>query len=172
MLPKEQHVVNSVQPAPVSSPDGQAFTTFLMHVFPLNERLTAAGEEIARRGDQTLARWLVLEAVQDEPATVADIARVTGHARQGVQRLADALVASGAASYETNPRHRRASLLQITDEGMKSLRTIQAAQRVWADHLGAELGKAALDRASALLSRAEQLVAQGLAEQPHLDTET
>lgn len=171
MLPKEQHVVN-FEPAPTSSAAGQAFTTFLMRIFPLNDRLTVAGEELARTGGQTLARWLVLEAVQDEPATVADIARVTGHARQGVQRLADALVASGAASYETNPRHRRASLLQITDEGMTSLRTIQAAQRVWADGLGAELGKAALDRASTLLSRAEQLVAQGLAIRPELDNET
>jgi len=97
---------------------------------------------------------------------------VTGHARQGVQRLADALVASGAASYETNPRHRRASLLQITNEGTANLRIIQAAQRVWADRLGAELGKAALDRASDLLCRAEQLVAQGLAERPDLDNET
>src|SRR5579859_5567197 len=100
MMPEKQHVVNDA--APGWSPAGAAFTAFLMRVFPLNDQLSAAGEAIATVGGQTLARWLVLEQIQDQPATVADIARATGHARQGVQRLADLLVDSGAASYDDN----------------------------------------------------------------------
>lgn len=160
MMSKRQHVVNI--PAPGWSPAGAAFTAFLMRVFPLNDRLSAAGEAIAAAGGQTLARWLVLEQIQDQPAIVADIARAIGHARQGVQRLADLLVDSGAASYEDNPRHRRASLLRITPDGIASLRTIQHAQRAWADRIGTELGQADLDQASRLLDRALQSVSRSL----------
>lgn len=160
MMSEKQHVVNSVTPG--WSPAGEAFTSFLMRVFPLNDRLSAAGEAIAAIGGQTLARWLVLEQIQDQPATVADIARAIGHARQGIQRLADALAGSGAASYEGNPRHRRASLLRITPGGIASLRAIQHAQRAWADRIGTELGQGDLERASQVLDRALQSVSRDL----------
>lgn len=159
MIPERQYVVNL---GPVSTQAGRAFTDFLMQVFPLNHRLSAAGEALARSGGQTLARWLVLEAIQDHPATVADIARAMGQARQGVQRLADLLVERGDAAYQTNPKHRRASLLSITPAGLASLRTIQHAQRAWADRLGAELGQADLERARQVLDQALHLVSRDL----------
>jgi DNA-binding MarR family transcriptional regulator len=74
-------------------------------------------------------------------------------ARQGVQRLADVLVRDGLAVYEPNPAHRRAKLLRLTAEGRSALRTVQAAQRAWADALGAELGETDLRQASAVLDR-------------------
>ena len=124
-----------------------------MQVVRLIRNLTAAGEALARPAGQTLARWLVLEAVQDQPATVAQIARDMHLARQGVQRLADVLVRDGLAVYEPNPAHRRAKLLRLTAEGRSALRTVQAAQRAWADALGAELGETDLRQASAILDR-------------------
>jgi DNA-binding MarR family transcriptional regulator len=133
-----------------------------MQVFPLHHRLSTAGEALAQVGGQTLARWLVLEAIQDRPATVADIARAMGQARQGVQRLADVLVDQGDATYHANPRHRRANLLAITPAGLASLRGIQHAQRRWADQLGDELGTADLARATQVLDRALQLVSHSL----------
>lgn len=160
MMSSRQCVVNS--PAPDWSPAGAAFTGFLMCVFPLNHQLTAAGEAIAAAGGQTLARWLVLEQIQNQSATVADIARAMGHARQGVQRLADVLVDTGAATYQDNPRHRRASLLAITADGIASLRRIQHAQRAWSDRVGAELGPTDLDRARDVLQRALDLVTRDL----------
>ncbi len=87
------------------------------------------------------------------PATVAQIARAWGLARQSVQRVADALVEGGLAVYKPNPGHRRAQLLQLTPRGRSVLRSIQGAQRVWADALGAELGLSDLRKASAVLSR-------------------
>ncbi len=51
--------------------------------------LTAAGDVLARPAGQTSARWQVLAAVEDAPATVADVARALGLARQSVQREAD-----------------------------------------------------------------------------------
>jgi DNA-binding MarR family transcriptional regulator len=154
-LPKRQDVVKDQAPR---SPAGEAFTGFLMRVFPLDHRFTASGEALAKRAGQTLARWLVLETVEPGPATVAEIARRLGLARQGVQRLADLLVDDGLARYEDNPRHRRAKLLRITTNGLRTLRRIQAAQREWAERLGAEIGLEELERASALLDHMLALV--------------
>jgi DNA-binding MarR family transcriptional regulator len=150
-VPERQHVVNDGPP--VRTPAGDALTDLVMQVVRLIRDFTAAGEALAKPAGQTLARWLVLEAVQDQPATVAQIARQWHLARQGVQRLADLLVRDGLAVYEPNPAHRRAKLLRLTPEGRSALLTVQAAQRTWADALGAELGEADLRRASAVLDR-------------------
>jgi DNA-binding MarR family transcriptional regulator len=151
IVPGRQHVVNDGPPA--RTPAGDALTDLVMQVVRLIRDFTAAGEALAKPGGQTLARWLVLEAVQDQPATVAQIARQWHLARQGVQRLADLLVRDGLAVYEPNPAHRRAKLLRLTPQGRSALLTVQAAQRTWADALGAELGEADLRRASAVLDR-------------------
>ncbi|MDQ2814450.1 MAG: MarR family transcriptional regulator [Actinomycetota bacterium] len=136
-----QHVVNS---GVGRSPAGDAFTRLLMLVFPLERRMSQAGEALARTAGQTLARWIVLETVQGHPATVADIGRQLGLARQGVQRLADALVLDGLAAYHDNPRHQRAKLLQASDEGQRVLTVIQQAQAAWSDRVGELLGLAPL----------------------------
>jgi DNA-binding MarR family transcriptional regulator len=95
----------------------------------------------------------VLAAVEREPMTVAQIARAWSLARQSVQRVADLLERDGLVSYEANPAHRRASLLQLTPEGRTALRRIQAAQREWADHAGREIGLDDLTTANRILAR-------------------
>jgi DNA-binding MarR family transcriptional regulator len=151
-----QHVVNAEAEPPPRTPAGDAFTALLGQVVGLTRRFTTVGEALAKPAGQTLARWLVLETIQDRPATVAEIARTLHLARQGVQRLADLLVRDGLAVYEDNPAHRRAKLLRLTPLGHTALRTIQTAQAAWADALGAELGQADLQQASIVLDRVLQ----------------
>src|SRR5919106_3314617 len=153
-----QHAVNSADRPPSRTPAGDAFTALLGQVIGLTRRFTVAGEALAKPAGQTLARWLVLETIQDRPATVAQIARSLLLARQGVQRLADLLVRDGLAAYQDNPAHRRAKLLQLTPPGRSALRTIQTAQAAWADALGAKLGEEDLRQASILLDRVLQAV--------------
>jgi DNA-binding MarR family transcriptional regulator len=155
-IPKRQHAVNAGSPPESRTPAGDAFTTLILQVVWLNSLFTAAGEALAKPAGQTLARWLVLEEIQRTPATVAQIARRMGLARQSVQRLADVLVQGGFASYEDNPAHRRAKLVRMTPPGRTALHAIQEAQRVWADRLGAELGEAELRQASAVLDRVQR----------------
>ena len=166
MKPKvaaRQHAVNAEAGPPSRTPAGDAFTALLAQVIGLTRRFTTVGEALAKPAGQTLARWLVLEAIQDQPATVAQIARTMYLARQSVQRLADVLVRDGLAVYESNPAHRRAKLLRLTPRGRDALRTIQVAQRAWADALGAALGEEDLRRASVILDRVLQAVrGQGL----------
>ena len=136
----------------------------------LTRRFTTAGEALAKPAGQTLARWLVLETIQDKPATVAQIARSLQLARQGVQRLADVLVRDSLAAYEDNPAHRRAKLLRITPQGRRALRAIQTAQAAWADTLGAEIGEAQLRQASILLDRVLQAVGRHPPDAPPTDS--
>src|SRR5215216_733978 len=165
-----QHVVNSEDQPPSRTPAGDAFTTLLGQVIGLTRRFTTAGEALAKPAGQTLARWLVLETIQDQPATVAQIARTLQLARQGVQRLADVLVRDGLAVYEDNPAHRRAKLVRLTPGGRTALRTIQTAQAAWADTLGAKIGEAELRQASILLDQVLQAVGSHPPNAPPTDS--
>jgi DNA-binding MarR family transcriptional regulator len=162
---KRHHDVNQpVRPARTAA--GDAFTAFAVNVASFGGFITAAGEALARAGGQTLARWVILDAVEDGPATVAQVARRRGIARQAVQRVANLLVHDGLASYETNPGHRRAKLLRPTTRGRDALRIISQAQKPWADALGAEIGEAKLREASALLAEIEEAVTARVVIQP------
>jgi DNA-binding MarR family transcriptional regulator len=96
--------------------------------------------------------------LEHAPATVAQVARALGLARQSVQRVADLLEADGIAEYVPNPADRRADLLQLTENGRAALQTIQKAQRTWADALGAEIGEDELRRTSEVLRKAMEAV--------------
>lgn len=123
---------------------GDAFTQLVLEVAGLGILFTAAGESLAAMGDQTLARWVILDFVEDRPSTVAEIARRRGIARQAVQRVADLLEGEGLVAYQVNPNHRRAKLLRPTARGRRVLRVISVQQKAWADALGAEIGEAKL----------------------------
>ena len=151
-LPRRQHTVKA-NGRPPRTPAGDAFTTLIGQVVHLIRLFTTAGEALAKPAGQTLARWLFLEEIQDSPATVAQIARRMRLTRQSVQRVADDLVRDGLAGYQDNPAHRRAKLVRLTPAGRSALRTIQAAQRAWADALGADLGETDLRQASIVLDR-------------------
>jgi DNA-binding MarR family transcriptional regulator len=122
-------------------------------VFQLNGTLTAAGDALAEPAGQTSARWRVLAAVEHGPLTVAQIARAWSLARQSVQRVADLLAEDGLVSYEPNPKHRRAHLVQLTPSGRAALDRIQAAQRAWANELGDRIGLRDVQTANRILAR-------------------
>ncbi|HVE87546.1 MAG TPA: MarR family transcriptional regulator [Myxococcales bacterium] len=159
-MAKRQHAVNrGAGRPPRRSPAGDAFSALAFQVLRLGGLLAAAGDALARPAGQTSARWQVLAAVEDEPRTVAQIARALGLARQSVQRVADLLESEGLATYGDNPDHLRARLLHLSPRGRSVLADVQDAQRGWADQLGAEVGEGDLRRASAVLDRVLAAVA-------------
>ena len=143
---------------PPRSPAGEAFTDLVLEVAWLGGLFTAKGEALAKIADQTLARWVILDAVEEAPSTVAAIARRRGIARQAVQRVADLLEREGLAVFEANPGHRRAKLLRPTPKGRETLRRISVAQKAWADAVGAEIGEVKLRRAKALIEEIRRAV--------------
>jgi DNA-binding MarR family transcriptional regulator len=86
-------------------------------IYELAGRLREHGEAIAKTVGQTQARWQVMSAASAEPHSVPQIARILGVTRQNVQRIADLLVAEGAAQYQNNPDHRGSPHLVLTKRG-------------------------------------------------------
>jgi DNA-binding MarR family transcriptional regulator len=138
----------SRQPPPQSEA-GAALTQLILLVFRLNGRLLDAAERMAAAGGLTAARWQVLAGVLDEPRPVAEIARRMGLTRQSVQRVANALVEEGFATWEPNPRHRRAKLLRATPAAYAAIDRIAAVQHPWSSDLGAAVGERGIARATA-----------------------
>jgi DNA-binding MarR family transcriptional regulator len=137
--------------APAPTEAGRLLTDVVLTTFRLNGRLLDVAQRLGAEGRLTAAWWQVLGGILDEPRTVAEIGRRMGMTRQGVQRIADLLVARGLAEYRPNPAHRRAKLLACTEAGYWAIRQIALVQRPWADRIGAAVGSEELAHALATM---------------------
>ena len=132
---------------------GDLLTDLIIGTFQLDGRLMEIARRLGRAGGITATEWRVLCGVLDNPRSVAEIARLMGITRQGVQRVADQLVDQGLAEYRPNPSHRRAKLFACTQAGQWVIRQIALAQRPWADQIGARIGAAELHETLASMRR-------------------
>jgi DNA-binding MarR family transcriptional regulator len=80
--------------------------------------LTSAGDRLVVGLGLTSARGQILGSIvaAERPEPVAWLARKIGANRQSVQRIVNDLEEQGLVSFETNPHHRRAQLVVLTDE--------------------------------------------------------
>jgi DNA-binding MarR family transcriptional regulator len=132
---------------------GDALTDVIIATFRLNGRLMDVAQRLAHAGGLTATEWRVLGGVLDEPHSVAEIGRLMGMTRQGVQRVADQLVDRGLAEYRPNPAHRRAKLLACTQAGYSAIRQIALVQRPWADQIAANIGATELQQTLTTIRR-------------------
>lgn len=86
--------------------------------------------EISRSEKQSRPRWEVLVAA-GSGATVAQMARKMGAARQSVQPVADALAEAGLVRFEPNPNHRRSPMVRVTEEGARLRERLERKHRGW-----------------------------------------
>jgi DNA-binding MarR family transcriptional regulator len=145
---------------------GALLTDVILTTFRLNARLLEAAQELAANGGLTAAWWQVLGGVLDQPRTVAAIGRRMGMTRQGVQRVADLLVARHLAEYRPNPEHRRAKLLACTEAGYWAIRRISLVAHPFSNRIGAQL---TTDELRNTLTTMRHLVALLEADQPPPD---
>jgi DNA-binding MarR family transcriptional regulator len=140
--------------------EGASFTELVLTVFRLHGRLMAAGSELCRGLDLTTSRWQVLGAIamHEGPPTVADIGRVMGMTRQGVQRVVDDLERAGLVRRVSNPAHKRARPVAMTESGLAAYRAITSRQVPWANQCARGLGAAPLQRLVRGLKQVEQNV--------------
>jgi DNA-binding MarR family transcriptional regulator len=112
---------------------GDALTGLILDLFKLNSLLLTAGDRLVGRLGLTSARWQILGAVAaaDRPQPVAWLARDMGANRQNVQRIINDLHKQGLVVFETNPHHRRAQLVILTDKGKRTLDAAMRLQAPW-----------------------------------------
>ena len=113
------------------TPAGDALTNLVLDIFRLNSLILTAGDRLVAGLALTSARWQILGAIvaAERPQPVAWLARDLGANRQNVQRIINDLRKEGLVAFETNPHHRRAQLVVLTDKGR---RTFDAAMRLQA----------------------------------------
>ncbi len=131
----------------------EALTSLVVEVFRLNGDLLAAGDALIGDLGLTSARWQVLGAVSFSPVPlpVAHLARNMGLTRQAVQRQVDEMCDDGLVTLSTNPHHRRAMLVVMTDAGKAAYRAAMSRQEGWSDAVAADLPPEGIEAAGELL---------------------
>ena len=119
------------------TPAGEAMTGLILDLFRANGRLLIAGDRLVASLGLTSARWQILAAIFDaeRPEPVAWLARNLGANRQNVQRIVNDLERDGLVVFETNPHHRRAQLVVLTDKGRQVYDAAGRLQIPWVNGL-------------------------------------
>jgi len=119
------------------TPAGDALTGLILDLFGLNGRILTAGDRLVARLGLTSARWQILGAIvaAERPQPVAWLARDLGANRQNVQRIINDLQKEGLVVFETNPHHRRAQLVALTDKGRQTFDAAMRLQTPWINSL-------------------------------------
>jgi DNA-binding MarR family transcriptional regulator len=116
---------------------GDVLTGLILDLFRANGQLLTAGDRLVAPLGLTSARWQILGAIVDaeRPEPVAWLARNLGANRQNVQRIVNDLERDGLVVFETNPHHRRAQLVVLTDKGRQVYDAAGRLQAPWVNGL-------------------------------------
>src|SRR5262247_3906318 len=116
---------------------GDALTDLILDLFRLNSLLLTAGDRLVAPLGLTSARWQILGAIvaAERPQPVAWLARDLGANRQNVQRIINDLQKDGFVAFETNPHHRRAQLVVLTEKGSQTFDAAMRLQHPWINGL-------------------------------------
>jgi DNA-binding MarR family transcriptional regulator len=147
----------------MASPSAEVFRRFTRSVFDAQAALLKHGDAANAEFGQTSARWRVLQRMAAGQTSVAAIAKSAGYSRQGVQRLADALVAEGSARYGADESDRRRQRLELTEAGAATFGQMEAHFDVWAARLLARIPESELVAVAGTLERIRLIVLEDCA---------
>lgn len=120
----QTHTTSRTAARPVARAEAPAYTEAGVALFHLLRQLEGARASLPQlpisQGRMALLRSLALRG----PRNLSELARERGVSRQGVQRLADALVAEGLARATADPKSARARRLELTEAGLAAYREI------------------------------------------------
>jgi DNA-binding MarR family transcriptional regulator len=151
------------------TPAGEALTNLMLDLFRLNSLILTAGDRLVSQLGLTSARWQILGAIvaAERPQPVAWLARDLGANRQNVQRIVNDLHKEGFVTFETNPHHRRAQLIALTEKGRQTFDAAMRLQAPWINHLSEGLPVADAETVHRVISALRiKLEASGESEEP------
>ena len=105
-----------------------AFQLLVSEVFRFRGALLSAGDQATRDLNITVGCWQAMAVIRDEAMTVANISRRLGLTRQSVQLSANRLRDQKLVESIPNPNHRRAPLIQLTSNGIKTMDILRKRQ--------------------------------------------
>ena len=133
---------------------GEAMTKLVLDLFRVNSVLLTTGDRLVARLGLTSARWQILGAIKraQHPQPVAWLARSLGANRQNVQRIINDLHKEGFVAFETNPNHRRAQLVVLTEKGSQTVDAALRLQVPWVNSLSKGFAVDDIERAHRLVT--------------------
>src|SRR5690606_9448327 len=134
---------------------GEIFTDIALGISRVSGLMQNRGEKTASGVGLTSARWSVLGALRraQQPQTVPEIARALGQARQGVQRIVNAMVSDGLWAYQDNPGHATSKKVALTVSGLKLHESLRARQEKWSARIAQDMALEDLKTLSRLLTQ-------------------
>lgn len=140
---------------PANAHDVLDFSVAVIELYFRIEALAQAVGGFTNAGGE----WGVLRTlIEEEPATVPDIARSRPVSRQHCQTIVNALAAQGYVEFIDNPRHKRSPLVRITKKGRAQFeamsKTFLAAAKRYAPAFDAK----DIADATALLRKAREVL--------------
>ena len=119
------------------TPAGAALTGLILDLFRVHSVLLTAGDRLVAGLGLTSARWQILGAIAaaEHPQPVSWLARDMGANRQNIQRIVNDLNDQGLVAFETNPHHKRAQLVLLTDKGKQTFDAAMRLQAPWINDL-------------------------------------
>ena len=119
------------------TPAADALTGLMLDFFRLNSLIQTSGDRLVAPLGLTSARWQILGAIVavERPQPVAWLARDLGANRQNVQRIINDLQRDGLVAFATNPHHRRAQLVVLTEKGKRAFHEAMELQAPWINDL-------------------------------------
>jgi len=116
---------------------GDAVSSLVLDLFRVNSLMLTAGDRLVADLGLTSARWQILGAIvaAERPQPVAWLARDLGANRQNVQRIINDLRQQGLVAFESNPHHRRAQLVVLTDKGRQTYDAAMRLQAPWVNSI-------------------------------------
>ena len=119
------------------TPAGDALTDLMLELFRATSLILTSGDRLVAPLGLTSARWQVLGAIvsAERPQPVSWLARDLGANRQNVQRIINDLHKDGIVAFETNPHHRRAQFVVLTDKGKRAFDAAMDLQAPWVNEL-------------------------------------
>jgi DNA-binding MarR family transcriptional regulator len=138
---------------PDRTAQGEALTNLMLDLFRLNSLVLTAGDRLVAGLGLTSARWQILGAIvtAGRAQPVAWLARDLGANRQNVQRIINDLNRDGLVAFETNPHHRRAQLVVLTDKGRQAFDAAMRLQAPWINRLSEGLQVAEIEAAHRMM---------------------
>ena len=141
-------------PTTQRTPAGAALTDLVLDLFRLTNRMLVSGDMLVGGLGLTSARWQVLGTIVagDRPQPVAWLARDMGANRQNVQRIINDLAKEGLVAFRTNPHHRRAHLVVLTEKGKQAFDAAMRLQAPWINKLSKGLRVADLETTHSVIT--------------------
>ena len=134
----------------------------VLKIFRLDDVLKKLANQITAPNKQTGARWQVMNALDDGPKTVAEIARVKNVARQSIQRLAEARLKMGLRVPFQIPHINVIRCSSWTAKGRKALLDIQKSRNKWLAEITKSIDSSQGEQALRFLDEFEKAVVKTL----------